>query len=121
MASTNGTQTNGEGKLNLWGEFYNIIDGQISKTKETRHGINPATKEELPPVPVSTKEDVDRAVKAARKAFKKWSKVPMEERRQAVLRFADAIMALAADFAKLLTTENGKPVRDHGPKMFLRW
>lgn len=50
--------------------FYNVIDGKLSPTKETRHGINPATEEPNPEVPVSTPKDVDRAVEAGQRAFR---------------------------------------------------
>jgi len=43
--------------------------GKGSTTAKTRHAINPATKETLPVVPVSTREDVDNAVEAARARF----------------------------------------------------
>ena len=91
--------------------FSNVIDGKLSSTKETRHGVNPATGKPNPEVPVSTPEDVDRAVEAAQKAFKPWSKVSYEDRRKAVLAFADALEKEKESFAKMLVQEQGKPVR----------
>lgn len=76
----------------------------------TRHGINPATTEPNPEVPVATQEDLDKAVQAARAAFKTWSKVSFEERRAALLAYADAIDANIDGFAKTLTMEQGKPM-----------
>ena len=97
-------------QFNVFGEYYNTIDGKLSSTQQTRHGINPATGKPNPEVPVSTKEDVDAAINAAKKAFKSWSKVPYAERQQALYKFADEIEKHADDFAKLLTQEQGKPV-----------
>lgn len=97
-------------KFDVFGEYYNIIDGKLSSTSETRHGINPAVGKPLSEVPVSTQQDVDAAVDAARKAFKTWSKVPYSERQDACKKFADALEKHKEDFAKLLTTEQGKPV-----------
>lgn len=97
-------------KFDVFGEYYNIIDGKLSSTKETRHGINPATGKALPEVPVATREDVDAAVDAAKRAFKSWSKVPYSERQDACKKFADALEKHTDDFAKLLTSEQGKPV-----------
>jgi acyl-CoA reductase-like NAD-dependent aldehyde dehydrogenase len=91
--------------------FQNIINGQPSPTQQTRHGINPATREPNAEVPVSTPADVDAAVASARAAFKSWSKVPVEERQKAVTDFANAIMSHKEDFAKMLVKEQGKPVR----------
>lgn len=101
-------------KFDVFGEYFNVIDGKLSSTSETRHGINPATGKPLPEVPVSTQQDVDAAVDAAKKAFKTWSKVPYSERQQACRDFADALEKHADDFAKLLTQEQGKPVSSRG-------
>lgn len=91
-------------------EFYNIIDGKREETTETRHGVNPSTLEANPDVPVSTRQDVDRAVHAARRAFASWSKVPIKERRAAVLAFSEALASHMEEFAKMLTKEQGTPV-----------
>ncbi|CAL5873715.1 uncharacterized protein PFLUO_LOCUS7997 [Penicillium psychrofluorescens] len=90
--------------------FHNVISNELSSTTTTRHGINPANSKPNPEVPVSTQEDVDRAVKSARNAFKKWSKTSFEERRAALSAFAKAIEANAHMFAKTLTMEQGKPL-----------
>ncbi|KAH7367425.1 4-trimethylaminobutyraldehyde dehydrogenase [Plectosphaerella cucumerina] len=89
--------------------FSNVIDGKLQSTATTRHGVNPATLEDLPPVPVSSQEDLDVAVAAAAKATTEWQKVPIEKRRDAVSRLADALEAQADDFAAYLTKEQGKP------------
>jgi acyl-CoA reductase-like NAD-dependent aldehyde dehydrogenase len=90
--------------------FSNIIDGQLSSTSKTRRGINPATGKPNPEVPVSTPEDVDRAMAAGQKAFKHWAKTPYAERQKAVLAFADALENERDAFAKMLTQEQGKPL-----------
>ncbi|UKZ81536.1 hypothetical protein TrVFT333_009308 [Trichoderma virens FT-333] len=72
--------------------FYNVIDGKLEATAETRHGINPATLEKLP------------------HAATGWIATPMEERKQRVMQYADAVIALADQFGKMLTTEQGKPL-----------
>ncbi|EHK17359.1 uncharacterized protein TRIVIDRAFT_42540 [Trichoderma virens Gv29-8] len=90
--------------------FYNVIDGKLEATAETRHGINPATLEKLPPVPISTHRDVNRAIDAAKSAATGWAATPMEERKQRVMQYADAVIALADQFGQMLTTEQGKPL-----------
>lgn len=90
--------------------FSNVIDGKLSSTSETRHGINPATDKPNPEVPVSTPEDVDRAVAAAKKAFKGWAKTSYSDRQKAVLAFADGLEKEKDAFAQLLSKEQGKPV-----------
>ena len=96
--------------LDIFSGFYNTINGKLTSTDKTRHGINPATGKPNPEVPVSTQQDVDKAVAAAREAFKIWSKTPWHERKKAVLDFADALEQHTDDFAKMLTQEQGKPV-----------
>lgn len=96
--------------FDVFNGFYNTINGKLTSTEKTRHGINPANGKPNPEVPVSTPKDVDDAVAAAKEAFKSWSKTPYAERRKAVLAFADALEKYQNDFGKLLTQEQGKPV-----------
>ncbi|KAJ5771588.1 Aldehyde dehydrogenase N-terminal [Penicillium odoratum] len=90
--------------------FHNIINNELTSTATTRHGINPANSQPNPDAPVSSQEDLDRAVQAARVAFKKWSKTPIAERRAALHAYASAIEVNADGFAKTLTMEQGKPL-----------
>lgn len=90
--------------------FTNTINGKQVSTSKTRHGINPATEEANPEVPVATEKDVDDAVQAAIAAQPGWAATPLEERRKAIVAFAEAIDAHKAEFAKMLTQEQGKPV-----------
>jgi len=52
--------------LDFEGNFVQIINGKSAPTEQTRHGINPANKQPLPPVPVATEENLNDAVAAAR-------------------------------------------------------
>jgi acyl-CoA reductase-like NAD-dependent aldehyde dehydrogenase len=109
-SATNGTNgTNVSTKLQF-DTFDNVINGKLASTSQTRHGINPATKEPNPEVPVSTEADLDEAVAAAKAAFKTWSRVPVEERREKLLAYAEALKEHTDEFAKLLTAEQGKPL-----------
>lgn len=90
--------------------FQNVIDGRLSPTHETRQCMNPSTLELNPPTPVSNQDDVDRAVRAARRAFTTWSKVPIGARKEAVINFANALTREVDSFAEMLTREQGRPV-----------
>ncbi|KAK7418292.1 hypothetical protein QQX98_004077 [Neonectria punicea] len=91
-------------------KFHNVIAGKLETTATTRHGVNPSTLENNPPVPVSTIEDVDRAVEVAVKAAEAWADVPYTERQEKIAQFADGLEALKDDFALMLTKEQGKPL-----------
>ncbi|KAL1796119.1 hypothetical protein ACET3X_006343 [Alternaria dauci] len=93
-----------------WSRFYNIINGKLESTSQTRHGIDPATGDAGPEVPVSTADDVDRATAAAQKAFVSWAQVPWAERKKAILAFADALEEESEPFVQHLTKEQGKPL-----------
>jgi gamma-glutamyl-gamma-aminobutyraldehyde dehydrogenase len=58
------------------------------------------------------KEDVDIAVKSARKAFEggSWSRMAPQERRKVLLRFSELILALKDELARLETLNVGKPL-----------
>ena len=74
--------------------------------------VNPATGQVIAAMAAGTAEDVDRAVKAARRAFREgvWSRLPPRARMDVLLRFADLIGAHAAEFALLDSVEMGKTV-----------
>ncbi|KEF57318.1 NAD-dependent aldehyde dehydrogenase [Exophiala aquamarina CBS 119918] len=114
MAATNG-HTNGASTGTSeplsWTTFSNTINGKLETTQKTRHSINPATGEAGPDVPLSTPDDVERAVAAAQVAFGTWAEVPYTERRVAVLAYADAIAAEKESFSQMLTKEQGKPLK----------
>ena len=82
----------------------------MTSTANTRSGINPATGQPNPPVPVATAEDLDRSVDAAQQAFRKWSKTTYDQRRAALKAFGDAIEANQDALARLMTMEQGKPL-----------
>ncbi|KAF3157416.1 hypothetical protein TWF751_002240 [Orbilia oligospora] len=88
--------------------FTNIIDGKATTTAETQYPINPSTREPNPPVPLSTKKDLDAAVEAARRAFKGWSETSWDERKDALLKYANAILDNKTELAALSTREQGK-------------
>ncbi|KAF2815563.1 aldehyde dehydrogenase [Mytilinidion resinicola] len=100
--------TNGIVKDLDFSSFRNVIDGKLTDTKSTRRAINPATNEQLWPCPVSTPQDVDAAIQAARTAFKSWSKTPLEHRKAQLMALSAAFTALKSEFGELLTKEQGK-------------
>jgi acyl-CoA reductase-like NAD-dependent aldehyde dehydrogenase len=96
-----------------------IIGGEKVATAETTEVRDPATGEIVGECPVATRADLDRAVEAARKAYKSWSGSSDDERKAAVARIADAIHANMEELAELLTREQGKPLNGMGSRFEL--
>ena len=89
----------------IGGEFVDPAEG------ETEEVVNPATGETIAEAPLSTEEDVNRAVAAARKAFDDWSTKTPAERSSALLRLADAIDEHAEELGALESADAGKPLK----------
>ena len=89
--------------------YANLIDGEMVKTSGTFEVVNPANEEVVGLVPSCGKDELDRAVTAARRAFKAWRKTSAEERKQVVMSISAAIKDNADELFRLLTTEQGKP------------
>jgi acyl-CoA reductase-like NAD-dependent aldehyde dehydrogenase len=96
-----------------------IIGGEKVATAETTDVRDPATGEIVGECPVATRADLDRAVEAARKAYKSWSGSSDDERKAAVARIADTIHANMEELAELLTREQGKPLNGMGSRFEL--
>jgi betaine-aldehyde dehydrogenase len=90
----------------------NFIDGESvgGASGETMAVLNPATAQEMWRAPVSTAEDVDRAVRAARGAFEGWSNTTPAERSTALLALAVAMEEQAEEIARLEALNAGKPI-----------
>jgi aldehyde dehydrogenase (NAD+) len=88
------------------GEFTEAADGKVFKT------VSPSTEEVLSEIAQAGEADVDRAVKAARKAFEKWSALPGSERAKYLFRIARIIQERSRELAVLETLDNGKPIRE---------
>jgi acyl-CoA reductase-like NAD-dependent aldehyde dehydrogenase len=89
--------------------YANLIDGEMVTTARSLDVINPATEEVIGQVPACGKEELDRAVAAARRAFASWRKTPVGERRRVIAAMADVIAANHDELYRLLTAEQGKP------------
>ncbi|NNH55745.1 aldehyde dehydrogenase family protein [Rhizobium laguerreae] len=89
------------------------IDGQWVKPAKggTCEVINPATEEVIHRIAAATAEDVDVAVKAARRAFDRdgWPKLTGAQRAGYLRAIADGIRARQAEIARLEVLDNGKP------------
>jgi acyl-CoA reductase-like NAD-dependent aldehyde dehydrogenase len=107
-------------------QFGLLIDGSLVPGALKMPVINPATEEVLAECPRASKEQLNQAVAAAKAAFPAWSAKPIEERRAIILKMADVIEANVNELARLLTSEQGKPLQDatfevYGMAAFFRY
>ena len=80
--------------------------------RQYKRVFNPATKETIHYYPAATSTDVDEAVAAANKAFPAWSQTSAEVRAKYLNAIADKIEQKADFFARLETTDSGKPIAE---------
>src|SRR5262245_24679264 len=90
--------------------FSQTIDGRGETSERTFGVINPATEAAFAQAPDASRDQLDRAVAAARRAFRDWSRIGFAERHQYLVRFAQRIGERSDEIAALITREQGKPV-----------
>ena len=105
--STDHVQVDAEYGLFIGGEFVAPAEDRYFET------INPATEETLSSVALGSDADVDRAVKAARKAYSgTWSKLSAGDRGKYIFRIARILQERAREFAAIESLDGGKPIRE---------
>lgn len=94
-------------KILINGEWVEAASGKTFPT------YNPATGEVLAHVAAGDREDIDRAVKAARAAFETgpWPNISPSERGRLIWKLADLLEKNLEEFAELETLDNGKPLK----------
>src|SRR5215212_7333496 len=74
--------------------------------------IDPANGEEVDTVPASGAGEVDQAVRSAYEAFPAWRDTPAAKRGEILGEASEAVLAARDELAPLLTSEQGKPLRE---------
>ena len=92
--------------LFVGGEFVPSASGKRFKT------VNPATGETIAEVAEAGKDDLDRAVAAARKAFESgpWAAMKPRQRGRILQKAAETLLSRADEFGQMETMDNGKPI-----------
>jgi aldehyde dehydrogenase (NAD+) len=98
--------------LKRHGVFGHFIDGGFTAPETVFETRNPATGAVLAQVSQGSAETVDTAVKAAAKAFPKWSKTSGAQRARVLYALARLVQKHARLFAVLESLDNGKPIRE---------
>jgi gamma-glutamyl-gamma-aminobutyraldehyde dehydrogenase len=98
------------GAISIEGRAF--IDGDYvgSASGEAFPCVNPANGRTIANIASGDAEDIDRAVKSARKAFDGWSRVAAMDRKRILLRFSELILANRDELALLETLNVGKPI-----------
>ncbi|HYE66595.1 MAG TPA: aldehyde dehydrogenase family protein [Pyrinomonadaceae bacterium] len=97
--------------------YHNYIGGEwvASASGETSENLNPAdTRDTVGRFPISTKEDVDRAVEAAMSAYERWRRTPAPRRAEILFRLGEILMRRKERYAAEMTREMGKVLKETG-------
>src|SRR5258707_468022 len=87
-----------------------LIDGRLVSGAMVLDVVIPATEEVVAVAPRAERAQLEQAVAAAKAAFPRWSKTPVRDRGALLARVGDAVEVRQAEFAEILTAENGKPI-----------
>jgi succinate-semialdehyde dehydrogenase / glutarate-semialdehyde dehydrogenase len=103
-----------------------LIDGEWVTSAKTFAVKDPATGAEVAMVPNLGAEDAKRAIDAAVRAFPAWSAKTAKERAAILKRWFDLVTAETESLAKLMTTEQGKPLAESRAEVaygasFIEW
>jgi len=91
-----------------------FIDGKFITPVKKKYfdTIDPSNNKKITKVAEASSDDVDKAVKAAKKAFKSWSGLTGKERGKYIFRIARLILERAREFAVIESLDGGKPIRE---------
>jgi malonate-semialdehyde dehydrogenase (acetylating)/methylmalonate-semialdehyde dehydrogenase len=92
----------------------NYIGGEwVASTSGKEESVpNPATGEVLAYVPLSSREDLDKAVASSKEAYKSWSKTAVPRRARILFKYQQLLIDHWEELARLITQENGKTYED---------
>src|SRR5665213_2114520 len=90
--------------------FTQTIDGTSETSDSNFDVINPSTGASFAQCPSASRDQLDRAVAAARAAFPAWSRLSFGARREAITAFAHGLAARIDEIGPVLTREQGKPL-----------
>jgi len=98
--------------IKLKNEYDLFINGKLIKAKKYFKTINPSTEKVLAKAAYASKEDVNKAVLSAEKAFNVWRKITPKEKGKFIFRIARILQEKAREFAVIETMDGGKPIRE---------
>ena len=91
-------------------DFSLLIDGAAASSSSSLDVINPATGQVFARCPIAGRDELDRAVAAARRAFPAWRDMSYAQRAERIHRLCESLKQHQDELARLLTMEQGKPL-----------
>src|SRR4030043_1103793 len=92
-------------------EVKNYIDGEwVDSQGEIQEVVNPINGKVIARVPISTKEEIDAAVEAAKAAFPDWRRTPPVARARCLFRLKELLEANFEELSRVQTQEHGKTI-----------
>ena len=91
-------------------DFSLLIDGAEASSSSSLDVINPATGQVFARCPAAGRDELDRAVAAARRAFPAWRDMSYTQRAECIRGFCESLKQHQHELARLLTMEQGKPL-----------
>ena len=89
----------------------NFVDGEWAESKgEIRDVVNPAKYEVIAKVPISTKDEIDAAVEAAKAAFPDWRRTTPLARARCLFRLKELLEEHFEEVSRVQTQEHGKTI-----------
>ena len=101
--------------VNIKGRYGHFINGDFVSPEKGKYfdTVNPATEEKLSRVAEGSAADVDKAVKAAREAYRtSWGRMKPAERGKYIYRIARIMQERAREFSVVESLDGGKPIRE---------
>ncbi|KKW92011.1 NAD-dependent succinate-semialdehyde dehydrogenase [Sphingobium chungbukense] len=100
--------------MTAYPQLHMMIDGErvAAGDRATHRVINPATGETLGELPLATAADLDRALEAAQRGFRRWRNSSAQERAAVLQGAARLLMERADTIARIATMEEGKTVAE---------
>ncbi|PYF08529.1 CoA-acylating methylmalonate-semialdehyde dehydrogenase [Ureibacillus chungkukjangi] len=95
-------------------ELHHFISGELVEGASGRFSnvYNPSTGEVIAQVPLATKEEVQKAIEVAQKAFPAWKNMSVGKRAEIVMKFRQLVKDNEAELVEIICTESGKTRED---------
>lgn len=93
-------------------DYKMLIGGAFVSSDRKVAVLNPATEKTFAHVPHASKKHADDAIAAAKAAQPGWAGVPFAQRQAKLIELADAVAANAEELARIITSEQGKPLAE---------